>query len=89
MSATIGGRRLGSCREERIPEKATDRRPRSQKTLEAPQALPPQLEQMKDEDISRPPQRMPGVEALGARHRARRPPRAMRRVVGTAEQARG
>ena len=55
MAAIIGGRRLGSCREERIVEQAADRRPRSEEALEAPQALSPQLEQVKDENVSRSP----------------------------------
>ncbi len=69
MAATIGGRLLGSCREQRIGEQAADRYPRPQEALQAAEPLAAEFEQVENEDIARLPQGMPRVEQFGPRCR--------------------
>ncbi len=89
MAATIGGRLLGSCREPRIGEQATDRHPRPQQSLEAPEALPAQFEQMENEDIPRLAQGVPRIEQFGPWLRRRGRGCVSLVVGGATEQGRG
>jgi len=70
MAAPIGGRSLGSCSKERIGEQASERCPLFEQRFEAAEALAAQFEELKNENVARSPQGMPGVEALDGRRRS-------------------